>query len=115
MSHVVRVAGPRRRPKGAAARKCASGGGGSGGSGRAAATATTAGNGGGTSKPLHKRCGTAMSRLYYTVYSRADRGSKVLPLRDWMWCQRCAVPIHMIQCDMPWPAGGTAQNGRPKK
>lgn len=111
MSHVVRVAGTRRRPKGSAARKCASGGGGGGG-GRAVVATAAAGGGRGASKPLHKRCGTAMSRLYYAVYSRGNRGSRVLPLRDWMWCERCGVPIHMIQCDMPWPAGGAARNGR---
>ena len=59
------------------------------------------------SRPIHKRCGTTLSRLYYTMYSRISRGSRILPLSDWMWCERCSAPVHMIQRDM-WDGAAAA-------
>ena len=67
---------------------------------------------GGTSKPVHKLCGTSLSRLYYTVYSRISRGSRILPLVDWMWCERCCAPVQMIQRDMREPA---PRNGKRRR
>lgn len=68
---------------------------------------------GGTAKPVHKLCGTSLSRLYYTVYSRISRGSRILPLVDWMWCEMCGAPVQMIQRDMrePAPRNGKRRGG----
>ena len=78
-----------------------SGGNGSGGGGtRRTVRGGGNGSGGGTARPMHKRCGTTLARLYYTVYSRVGHGSRILPLRDWMWCERCGAPVHLIQRDM---------------
>ena len=72
----------------------------------------------GSSRPVHKRCGTTLSRLYYTMYSRISRGSRILPLSDWMWCDRCGAPVHMIQRDM-WEGAAVAstppRSGRRRK
>ena len=74
---------------------------------------TVRGSGGGAGKPMHKRCGTTLARLYYTVYSRVSHGSRILPLSDWMWCERCGAPVHLIQRDMlPELAARPAQSGR---
>ena len=82
--------------------------------GRAAAQA------GRTARPLHKRCGNTLARLYYTVYSGISRGSRILPLSDWMWCESCAAPVHMIQRDMLLEEAAAAavparRNGRRQK
>lgn len=67
---------------------------------------------GGAAKPMHKRCGTTLARLYYTVYSRVSHGSRILPLRDWMWCERCGAPVHLIQRDLLELAARPARGGR---
>ena len=81
--------------------------------GRAAAQA------GRSARPLHKRCGITLARLYYTVYSGISRGSRTLPLSDWMWCDSCAAPVHMVQRDMLEEAAAAAvpapRNGRRRK
>ena len=84
----------------------------SGGGGGGTTRRTVRGNSG-ARKPMHKRCGTTLARLYYTVYSRVSHGSRILPLSDWMWCERCGAPVHLIQRDMlPELAARPAQSGR---
>lgn len=78
----------------------------------AAARRKTSAKRGGASRPLHKRCGAALARLYYTMYSRASRGSRTLPLADWMWCSKCATPVRMVQCDVRAARKGAARGRR---
>lgn len=63
------------------------------------------------SRPHHKKCGMALARMYYTMYSQDSRGSKSIPLADWMWCVKCGMPVHMVQCDLEMPAGMSAGKG----
>lgn len=100
-----------------------SGGSGSGSGGRAGGNGRrragrAATQSGRTARPLHKRCGNTLARLYYTVYSGLSRGSRILPLSDWMWCESCAAPVHMIQRDMlleETAAVPARRNGRRQK